>query len=202
MREPFLERIDKRPVVCDGAMGTMLYSKGIPLNRCYDELNAAMPQLVKEVHLAYVKAGAEVLETNTFGANKFRLEKFGLGEKVREFNLAGARLAREVAGDDLYVAGAVGPLGIRLEPLGLTTREEARAAFREQIAVLVEGRRRPDHYRNDDGFERGAPGAAGGAGSRPISRHRADDRSGRWQHAHRNAARKTLRGRSMSGVRT
>ena len=139
MREPFLERIDKRPVVCDGAMGTMLYAKGISLNRCYDELNAAMPQLVKEVHLAYVKAGAEVLETNTFGANKFRLQKFGLGEKVREFNLAGARLAREVAGDDLYVAGAVGPLGIRLEPLGLTSLEEARAAFREQIAVLVEG---------------------------------------------------------------
>ena len=140
MREPFLERIDKRPVVCDGAMGTMLYSKGIPLNRCYDELNAAMPQIIKDIHLAYVKAGAEVLETNTFGANRFRLEKFGLGEKVREFNLAGVRLAREVAGDDLYVAGAVGPLGTLLEPLGLTTREEARAAFREQIAVLVEGR--------------------------------------------------------------
>ena len=139
MREPFLERIDKRPVVCDGAMGTMLYSKGISLNRCYDELNAAMPQLVKEVHLAYLKAGAEVIETNTFGANNFRLQKFGLGEKGREFNLAGARLAREVAGDDLYVAGAVGPLGVRLEPLGLTSREEARAAFREQIAALVEG---------------------------------------------------------------
>ncbi len=139
MREPFRERIDKRPVVCDGAMGTMLYSKGISLNRCYDELNVAMPQLVKEVHLAYVKAGAEVLETNTFGANKFRLQKFGLGGKGREFNLAGARLAREVAGDDLYVAGAVGPLGIRLEPLGLTSREEARAAFREQITALVEG---------------------------------------------------------------
>lgn len=139
MREPFLERIAKRPVVCDGAMGTMLYAKGISLNRCYDELNAAMPQLVKEVHLAYVKAGAEVIETNTFGANKFRLQKFGLGEKVREFNLAGARLAREVAGDDLYVAGAVGPLGMRLEPLGLTSRDEARAAFGEQIAALVEG---------------------------------------------------------------
>jgi methionine synthase / methylenetetrahydrofolate reductase(NADPH) len=139
MREPFLDRIDKRPVVCDGAMGTMLYSKGIPLNRCYDELNTAMPQLVKEVHLAYVKAGADVLETNTFGANKFRLEKFGVGEKVRELNLAGARVAREIAGDDLYVAGAVGPLGIPLEPLGVTTLDEARAAFREQIAALVEG---------------------------------------------------------------
>jgi homocysteine S-methyltransferase len=138
MREPFLERIEKRPLVCDGAMGTMLYSKGISLNRCFDELNAAMPQLVKEVHLAYVKAGADVIETNTFGANKFRLQKFGLGERVREFNQAGARLAREIAGDDLYVAGAVGPLGTRLEPLGLTSRDEARAAFREQIAALVE----------------------------------------------------------------
>jgi homocysteine S-methyltransferase len=138
MREPFLERIDKRPLVCDGAMGTMLYSKGISLNRCFDELNVAIPQLVKEVHLAYVKAGAEVIETNTFGANKFRLQKFGRGEKVREYNLAGVRLAREIAGDDLYVAGAVGPLGTRLEPLGLTSRDEARAAFREQIAALVE----------------------------------------------------------------
>jgi len=139
MREPFLERIDKRALVCDGAMGTMLYSKGISLNRCYDELNLTMPQLVKEVHLAYLKAGAEVIETNTFGANRYRLEKFDLGEKVREINLAGARLAREVAGADLYVAGAVGPLGIRLEPLGSTSREEALAAFCDQVAALVEG---------------------------------------------------------------
>ena len=139
MREPFLERIDKRPAVCDGAMGTMLYAKGIPLTHCYDELNATAPQLVKEIHLAYVKAGAEIIETNTFGANKFRLEKFGHGEKVRELNLAGVRLAREVAGDDLYVAGAVGPLGVRIEPLGLTTAAEARSAFREQIAALREG---------------------------------------------------------------
>ena len=139
MRESFLDKIDKRPMVCDGAMGTMLYSKGISLNQCFDELNTAKPHLVKEVHVAYVKAGAEVIETNTFGSNRFRLEKFGLGDRVRELNVAGARLAREVAGDDLYVAGAVGPLGVLLEPLGLTSREEARAAFREQIAALVEG---------------------------------------------------------------
>lgn len=139
MREPFLEKIEKRALVCDGAMGTMLYSKGISLNHCFDELNLTMPHLVKEVHLGYVKAGAEVLETNTFGANRFRLQKFELGDKVREINLAGARLAREVAGDDLYVAGSVGPLGIRLEPLGPTSLEEAREAFREQIAALVEG---------------------------------------------------------------
>jgi methionine synthase / methylenetetrahydrofolate reductase (NADH) len=139
MREPILQRLDKRIVVCDGAMGTMLYSKGIPLSRCYDELNLTSPQLVKDVHVGYVKAGAEMLETNTFGANRFRLEKPGLTDKVREINLAGARLAREVAGEDLYVAGAVGPLGVRIEPLGPTSLEEAREAFREQIAALVEG---------------------------------------------------------------
>ncbi|HLY59739.1 MAG TPA: bifunctional homocysteine S-methyltransferase/methylenetetrahydrofolate reductase [Terriglobia bacterium] len=139
MREPILQRLEKRIVVCDGAMGTMLYSKGIPLSRCYDELNLTSPQLVKDVHLGYVKAGAEMLETNTFGANRFRLEKPGLAEKVREINLAGARLAREVAGEDLYVAGAVGPLGVRIEPLGPTSLDEAREAFHEQIAALVEG---------------------------------------------------------------
>jgi len=134
-----LQRLEKKIIVCDGAMGTMLYAKGIPLSRCYDELVVASPQVVKDVHLSYVKAGAEVLETNTFGANRYRLEKAGLADKVREFNLAGARLAREVAGDDLYVAGAVGPLGIHIEPLGPTSLDEAREAFREQIAALVEG---------------------------------------------------------------
>ena len=139
MREPFIQRLEKRIIVCDGAMGTMLYAKGIPLSRCYDELNLIQPQLVKDVHLAYQKAGAEILETNTFGANRFRLEKPGLADKVREINLAGARLAREVAGEDIYVAGAVGPLGVRIEPLGPTSLDEAREAFREQIAALVEG---------------------------------------------------------------
>jgi homocysteine S-methyltransferase len=139
MREPFLEKIENRPMVCDGAMGTMLYSKGISLTRCFDELNLSSPQLVKEVHLAYVKAGAEILETNTFGATRPRLEKYNQGDKLREINLAGARLAREVAGEDLYVAGSVGPLGIRLEPLGATSLEEAREGFREQIAALAEG---------------------------------------------------------------
>ena len=139
MREPFLQRLEKRIVVCDGAMGTMLYSKGISLKRCFDELNLTMPQMVKEVHLGYVKAGAEVIETNTFGATRYRLQKSELGDKVSETNLTGVRLAREVAGDDLYVAGSVGPLGIRLEPLGSTSLEEAREAFREQIEALVEG---------------------------------------------------------------
>jgi homocysteine S-methyltransferase len=120
-------------------MGTMLYAKGISLTRCFEELNLSAPQLVKEVHLAYAKVGAEILETNTFGASRRRLEKYNQGDKVREINLAGARLAREVAGDDLYVAGSVGPLGVRLEPLGTTSLQEAREAFGEQIAALAEG---------------------------------------------------------------
>jgi len=139
MRDPFLEKLEKRVLVCDGAMGTMLYAKGIALNRCFDEINLSMPHLVKEVHLGYVKAGAELIESNTFGATRPRLEKFNLANQVREINLAGMRLAREVAGEDLYVAGSVGPLGLRLEPLGSTRREEAREFFREQIAALAEG---------------------------------------------------------------
>ncbi len=139
MREPILQRLEKRPLVCDGAMGTMLYAKGVSPNRCFDELNLTSPQLVKEVHMGYVKAGAELLETNTFGANRFRLAKFDLADKVREINLAGAHLARESAGEDLYVAGSVGPLGLRLEPVGATSLEEARAAFREQVEALADG---------------------------------------------------------------
>lgn len=139
MREPILQRLEKRPLVSDGAMGTMLYARGVSLNRSFDELNLVSPHLVKEVHLGYVKAGAELLETNTFGANRFRLAKFDLANSVREINLAGVRLARESAGEDLYVGGSVGPLGLRLEPLGPTSLEEARSAFREQVEALAEG---------------------------------------------------------------
>lgn len=139
MREPFLSRLEKRILVADGAMGTQLYARGIPFTRSFEELNLNLPQVVKDVQLSYIKAGADLIETNTFGANRVRLDKFGLADKVREVNLAGARLAREVSGDDLYVAGSVGPLGLRLEPLGPTSIEEARDAFREQIAALVEG---------------------------------------------------------------
>ncbi len=139
MRTPFLERIEQRVLVADGAMGTMIYAKGIPFSRCFDALNLELPPLVKEVHLGYVKAGADLIETNTFGATRPRLAKYGLENKIAEINVAGARLAREVAGDDLYVAGSVGPLGLRLEPLGPTSLAEARSLFQEQIAALVEG---------------------------------------------------------------
>jgi len=134
----FKETLGKRVLVADGAMGTALYSKGVFINRCYDELNLSLAALVRDVHQDYIKAGAEILETNTFGANRKRLAGFGFGEKVRLINQAGVRIAREAARDQAFVAGAVGPLGIRLEHLGPTSFEEARTLFREQVEALVE----------------------------------------------------------------
>jgi homocysteine S-methyltransferase len=132
--------VDPQQVVLfDGAMGTVLYGKGVFINQCYDELVLRAPELVREVHAAYVKAGAEVLETNSFGANRFKLAQYGLEAQVVPINRRAAELAREAAGEHRLVAGAVGPLGVRLEPYGPTSREEARAAFREQIAALREG---------------------------------------------------------------
>jgi methionine synthase I (cobalamin-dependent)/5,10-methylenetetrahydrofolate reductase len=140
MAVDLLERLKKSPVLCDGAMGTLLYSKGVFINRCYDELNLSQPELIRGIHHDYLQAGAEVIETNTFGGNSFRLERHSLASRVREINLAGAHLAGEAAKSfDVLVAGAVGPLGIRIEPLGKTSFAEARAAFREQIEALVEG---------------------------------------------------------------
>jgi len=134
----FREQLPTCVLVADGAMGTVLYAKGIFINRCFDELNLSMPELVKETHRDYVKAGAEILETNTFGANRTRLATFGLADKLTAINQAGVRLAREAAGDNAFVAGAMGPLGIRIEPLGPTSFAEARQVFREQADSLVE----------------------------------------------------------------
>ena len=140
MRQNFHERLRKGPVLCDGAMGTLLYAKGIFINRCYDELNVSQPELIRAVHHDYLQAGAEIIETNTFGANSFRLARHSLAGHVRDINVAGAHLAREAAKSFAgFVAGSVGPLGIRIEPLGKTSFEEARTSFREQIAALVEG---------------------------------------------------------------
>src|SRR5256886_1068744 len=136
----FLARLKASPVLCDGAMGTLLYSKGIFINRCYDELNVSQPDLIRGIHHEYLQAGAEIIETNTFGGNSFRLERHGLSDKAKEINFAGARLAKEAAKSfDAWVAGSVGPLGIRIEPLGKTSFQEAKDAFREQIAALLEG---------------------------------------------------------------
>ena len=138
MSTDFRTRLQRGPVLCDGAMGTMLYSKGIFINRCYDELNLSQPELVASVHQEYVKAGAEILETNTFGANSFRLARHGCQGRVVEINRVGVELARSAAGNDVMVAGSVGPLGVRIEPLGKTGLDEARAAFSQQIAALAE----------------------------------------------------------------
>src|SRR5580693_5473641 len=140
MAQNFIERLKRAPVLCDGAMGTLLYAKGIFINRCYDELNLSQPELIRAVHHDYLQAGAEIIETNTFGANSFRLARHSLADRVRDINLAGASVAHEAAKSfDVWVAGSVGPLGVRIEPLGKTAFEEARAAFRQQIEALVEG---------------------------------------------------------------
>jgi methionine synthase / methylenetetrahydrofolate reductase(NADPH) len=135
----FLTRIKQSPVLCDGAMGTLLYSKGIFINRSYDELNLSQPDLIRGVHHEYLQAGAEIIETNTFGGNSFRLARHSLADKVDDINRAGVRLAREAAKSfDVWVAGSVGPLGTRIEPLGKTSFQEARDAFRQQIQTLAE----------------------------------------------------------------
>jgi homocysteine S-methyltransferase len=125
-------------MVADGAMGTMLYARGVFINRCFDELNVSSPDLVRQIHQEYVKAGAEILETNTFGANRMRLAAFGIAEKLGPINAAGVRLAREAARDTAFVGGAIGPLGAHIEPLGPTSFAEARAIFREQAEALLE----------------------------------------------------------------
>jgi homocysteine S-methyltransferase len=145
MTSPALDRLldPDALVLFDGAMGTMLYARGVFINQCYDELNLRSPDLVRDVHRAYVKAGAEVLETNSFGANRIKLGQFGLGAQTRELNRRAAELAREAieqaGGHDVLVAGAVGPLGVRLEPYGPTSAEEAREVFREQMEGLAAG---------------------------------------------------------------
>ena len=138
--QDFIQAIaDEHVYLFDGAMGTMLYSKGVFINRCYDELNLRSPEIVREVHKQYVRAGAEIIETNTYGANRLKLRGFGIEEETREINVQGAKIAREAAADRVYVAGAIGPLGIRIEPYGPTAREEAREIFREQATALRDG---------------------------------------------------------------
>src|SRR5262245_38060213 len=130
---------DGRTHVFDGAMGTMLYARGVFLNVCYDELSLKAPDLIKDIHREYIRAGAELVETNTFGANPVKLATHGLADETEKINAAAARLAREAAGARAAVAGAIGPLGIRIEPFGETSRAEAGAAFARQVDGLLAG---------------------------------------------------------------
>src|SRR5437764_485518 len=138
--QDFIQAIaDEHVYLFDGAMGTMLYSKGVFINKCYDELNLLSPEIVLEVHKQYVRSGAEILESNAYGANRVKLGAFGIESELRDINMAAVEIARRAAGDNVYVAGAIGPLGIRIEPYGPMGVEEARDIFREQAKVLVEG---------------------------------------------------------------
>jgi methionine synthase I (cobalamin-dependent)/5,10-methylenetetrahydrofolate reductase len=139
MLKPFLETLDDHVLVCDGAMGTMLYAKGVFINKSFDALNITQPDLVAEVHQEYVRAGADVLETNTFGANRIKLGSFGMADRLQAINSQGAQIARHAAREQAYVAGAIGPLGIRIEPWGKTGVDEAREYFREQAQALADG---------------------------------------------------------------
>jgi methionine synthase / methylenetetrahydrofolate reductase(NADPH) len=135
----FSDALAERILVCDGAMGTMLYAKGVFINKSFDALNLSRPDLVEQVHHEYVRAGADIVETNTFGANRIKLGSFGLADALREINLEGVRIARRAAGGRAFIAGSIGPLGIRIEPWGKTGVDEAREYFREQAQALLEG---------------------------------------------------------------
>src|SRR6202051_3418638 len=125
MQDSIQASADEHIYLFDGAMGTMLYAKGVFINKCYDELNVRNPEIVLEVHKQYVRAGAEIIETNTYGANRVKLRSFGLEAARLHINDRGAAWAREAAGHSVYVAGAIGPLGIRIEPYGPTALDEA-----------------------------------------------------------------------------
>ncbi len=137
MRKNYLERIKENIILFDGAMGTMLYSEGITLSSCFEEVCLSNPELVKEIHRKYIASGAQVIETNSFGANPVKLKSYQLEDRVEDINRTAARLAREVAGDDIYVAGSVGPLGERLAPFGKIKKKEAEDAFERQIRALL-----------------------------------------------------------------
>jgi methionine synthase I (cobalamin-dependent)/5,10-methylenetetrahydrofolate reductase len=142
MLDPFLERLKKGVMLCDGAMGTLLYSRGIGFEHPFDELNLSKPGMVQKVHQDYIKAKAEIIETNTFGGNRFRLSAHGLQGKLKQINFKGARIAREareIEGEPVFVAGSIGPLGKPLAPIGKITLRQAQDTFQEQAEALLEG---------------------------------------------------------------
>lgn len=137
MKTPFLTKIKDTPLIFDGAMGTVIYEKGIFLNACYDELNLTNPDLIKSIHQSYVDAGADVILTNTFGANRIKLEKYGLADKVKEINIAGVKLARSTS-EDVYVLASIGSNLSSGEILTSENLERIKASYKEQISILVD----------------------------------------------------------------
>src|SRR6266851_1030141 len=142
MEHVLLEQLQQRPLLCDGAMGSLLYARGVTYEQCFDELNLTRPELIQSIHSEYISAGAQIIETNTFGANRAKLEAYNLGECVREINRHAVKLAREareIAGRPVFGAGAVGPSGQPLQAPDEHRLSELRGIFREQIEALLEG---------------------------------------------------------------
>ena len=142
MKHLFLEQLQQHPLLCDGAMGSLLYARGVTYEQCFDELNLARPELIQSIHSEYINAGAQIIETNTFGANRAKLEAYNLGDCVRAINMQGVRLAREareISGKPVFVAGAVGPIDRPLQAPDEQRLSELRCIFREQIETLQEG---------------------------------------------------------------
>src|SRR5260370_4062033 len=142
MEHALLQKLKQRPLLCDGAMGTLLYARGITYEQCFDALNLSQPELITNIHREYISAGADIIETNSFGANRAKLETYNLGDRVREINFRAARLAREareISGQSVFVAGAVGPTGRPLQAPDEHRLSELRAIFREQIEALQDG---------------------------------------------------------------
>ena len=135
----FLKRVGSEVLLFDGAMGTQIQARGLPRGACLEEWNISHPEVIQDIHKAYYEAGSDVVLTNSFGGNRFLLEKYGYGDTVREFNMAAAQLAQEIRPEGRYVAGSVGPTGEFIEPLGDRTYEEMRDCFEQQIAALVDG---------------------------------------------------------------
>ncbi len=138
-KNKFLKRLKKGVVLFDGGIGTEIYNRGVFINKCFEELNLTNPTLVKQVHHDYKNVGVDVIETNTYGANYFKLKSHQLQDKLYEINFEGVKIAKEVAGDDICVAGSVGPLGIQIEPLGKTSIEDAKSSFKLQLQALIDG---------------------------------------------------------------
>jgi len=142
MGHPLLERLKEGPLLCDGAMGTLLYARGITYEQCFDALNLTQPGLIQDIHSEYITAGSQIIETNTFGANRAKLEAYNLGEQVRDINFRAVRLAREareITGKPVFIAGAVGPSGRPLQAPNEQRLSDLRSIFREQIEALQEG---------------------------------------------------------------